>query len=65
MLCVGIGILASHRVAGPVYRMIKFLDDVTKGDYSRRLVLRKKDELKDLAGAINRLVDKLESEKKS
>ncbi|MGB2705394.1 MAG: HAMP domain-containing protein [Candidatus Omnitrophota bacterium] len=64
VLCVGIGILASHRIAGPVFRMIRFLGNVTSGDYSQRLHLRKKDELKDLAEAINRLVDKLESEKK-
>ena len=64
MLCVGIGILASHRIAGPVFRMIRFLGNVTNGDYSQRLCLRKKDELKDLAESINRLVDKLESEKK-
>lgn len=65
MLCIGIGIIASHRIAGPVYRMIKFLDTVRSGDYSQRLHLRKRDELKDLAEAINRLVEKLESEKKS
>ena len=64
MLCVGIGIIASHRIAGPVFRMIRFLGNVTGGDYSQRLHLRKKDELKDLAEAINKLVDKLESEKK-
>ena len=45
------GILVSHRVAGPIYRMIKFLDDVTAGDYSQKLVLRKHDELKDMADA--------------
>jgi len=65
IICVGIGILASHRIAGPVFRMIRFLGNVTAGDYSQRIHLRKKDELKDLAEAINKLVDKLESEKKT
>ncbi len=65
MLCAGIGILASHRIAGPVFHMIRFLGSVTNGDYSKRLHLRKKDELQDLAEAINKLVDKLESEKKT
>ncbi len=64
MLSVGIGIIASHRIAGPVFRMIRFLGNVTAGDYSQRIHLRKKDDLKDLAEAINKLVDKLESEKK-
>lgn len=65
MLCIGVGILASHRIAGPVYRMIKFLEELTKGDYTKRVILRKTDELQDLAAAINKLVEKLESEKKS
>lgn len=65
ILCVVVGVFASHRIAGPIFRMIKFLDNVTSGDYSKRLKLREKDELTDLANAINRLVDRLESEKKS
>ncbi|MBL7155535.1 MAG: HAMP domain-containing protein [Candidatus Omnitrophica bacterium] len=65
ILCTGIGIIASHKVAGPIYRMIKFIDSVAEGDYSKRLKLRKGDELTDVAGAINRLVNKLEGEKKS
>jgi len=65
MLCAGIAIIASHRIAGPVYRMIKFLEELTKGDYTKRVTLRKNDELQDMAEAINKLVEKLESEKKS
>lgn len=65
MLCIGIGILVSHKIAGPVYRMIRFLDDLTAGDYSKRLVLRRKDELKDLAEAINRLTVELDKKKKA
>jgi len=63
ILCVGLGIIASHRIAGPVYRMKVFLTGVISGDYTKRLKLRKSDELTDLADVINRLVDKLESEK--
>ena len=67
MLCIGIGIFASHRIAGPVFRMIRFLNTVAAGDYNQKLTLRKTDELKDLAEAINKVVDRLkvESEKKS
>jgi len=60
MLCIGIGIVASHKIAGPIYRMINFVNSVAEGNYKNRLKLRKKDELKDLAEAINKLVDKLE-----
>ncbi|NQU95434.1 MAG: HAMP domain-containing protein [Candidatus Omnitrophica bacterium] len=65
MICIGIGILASHKIAGPVHRMVMFLDSLTAGDYSKRLFLRKKDELKDLAEAINRLTVELDKKKKA
>lgn len=63
-LCVGVAIFASHKIAGPIYRMIRYLDSAAGGNYSERLKLRKGDELQDLAEAINRLVEKLDSEKK-
>ena len=66
IFCIAISIFTSHKVAGPIYRMIKFLGNVaTSGDYGQRIRLRKHDDLKDLAEAINGLVDKLEREKKS
>ncbi len=65
IFCIGIAIFTSHKVAGPIYRMTKFLGNVTSGDYSQRIRLRKHDDLKGLAEAINGLVDKLEREKKS
>lgn len=64
ILCVIISVFASHKIAGPVYRLITFLDSVTAGNYSQRVRLRKGDELKDLAAAVNRLVEKLDKEKK-
>ncbi|MFH1798933.1 MAG: methyl-accepting chemotaxis protein [Candidatus Omnitrophota bacterium] len=58
-----IGLVLSHRIAGPIYSMKKFLKNVSDGDYSIRLRLRKKDEMKDVAEALNHLVEKLESER--
>ncbi len=43
----------SHRVAGPFYRFEKMLDDMNQGDFSKPIVLRKKDEGKDLAQKMN------------
>jgi len=64
--CIGISIVTSHKIAGPVYRIIRFLKDITEtNNYTQRITLRKKDELKDLAEAINKLVDKLDKEKKA
>ena len=57
-------IVLSHRIAGPIYRIKTTLDDVIKGDYSKRLYLRRTDELKDIAESINILVDKLDKQGK-
>ena len=34
IICVGIGIIASHRIAGPVDRMIKFLKELSISEIS-------------------------------
>lgn len=58
-LIVTIGIFASHKIAGPIYRIEKFLDGMAKGDYSSILTLRSNDELMSLASGINRIQDGL------
>ncbi|MFH1406541.1 MAG: HAMP domain-containing protein [Candidatus Omnitrophota bacterium] len=54
------GIVWSHRLAGPVYRLEKELDKVGKGDFSVRIKFRKKDELQELAQHLNKVLDHLE-----
>lgn len=53
------GLLISHRIAGPVYRIEKELQRIADGDFSIRIRLRKKDELVSLAEGINKLLDKI------
>ena len=60
MLSIGLSIIASHRIAGPIYRIISFVRGLTSGNYSARLRLRKGDDLQDLADALNELAEKLE-----
>lgn len=59
-----LAIVLSHRIAGPIYRMKRDLDEIAAGNYSKRLRLRKTDELKDVAESINNLIDILEEKKK-
>jgi membrane-anchored glycerophosphoryl diester phosphodiesterase (GDPDase) len=47
----------SHRIAGPVFRLEKELDDRIEGKKTGPIQLREKDELKSLADKINRLVE--------
>ncbi len=58
-LVVLIGIMLSHRIAGPIYRMERFLEGIANGDITRFITLRKRDELKSLADGINTVVKSL------
>ncbi|MCF6247615.1 MAG: methyl-accepting chemotaxis protein [Desulfobacula sp.] len=53
----------THRIAGPFYRFERTLDGMVDGDISKKIVLRDKDEGKELAQKINAfnfvLADKL------
>ena len=41
----------THKIAGPVVKMTRFLHNVGTGDFSERVRLRTRDELQGLAGA--------------
>ncbi len=53
-------LILSHRLAGPIYRLEKDLQDIAKGNFSVRINFRKKDELKSIAEGINRILDEIE-----
>ena len=60
-LIVVIGIYASHKIAGPIYRIEKFLGSMADGDLSRPLTLRRNDELMSLANGINKLIESVKA----
>lgn len=53
------GVLISHRLAGPIFRLEKDLDRIIAGDHSVRIRFRQQDSLDSLAARINRVLDKL------
>ncbi|MHB8766019.1 MAG: hypothetical protein ACYDA8_17015 [Deferrisomatales bacterium] len=60
ILLAGLGVAAaalflSHRVAGPLYRFERSLEQLIAGDLKSRLVLRDRDEGKEVAELLNRL----------
>ncbi len=64
ILLLGLGIslvslFLSHRIAGPVFRLEKTLEEMAKGNLSLRITLRRKDELKELATSMNGLMSSL------
>jgi len=63
-LVIILGIVLSHRIAGPIYRIRDIMDRVAAGEYNLRIFLRKTDELKDMAESINKVVEVLENKSK-
>lgn len=61
-LFIIIGVILSHRIAGPIYRIGKYVESLMAGDYSRGLTLRKNDEFKVLARKMTRLCKKLKDD---
>lgn len=49
----------SHRVAGPLPKIYRVLRAIGEGQFDQKLVLRQKDELRDLADVINDMAAKL------
>jgi len=60
VLCIGLaGIVVTHRVAGPIYKMTRQIKDVTEGDWTVPASLRKGDELVGFFEAFRELVQSL------
>jgi len=60
-ILLAVGIVVSHRFAGPLERLESELKKITdKDDYKHRIHLRKSDDIRPLADAINKLLDKIE-----
>ena len=62
MLTVGaIVILVVHRLAGPIYRLKKTLGSIGEGNLPAPIKFRKKDEIHDLAVAVNKMLTGLKT----
>lgn len=55
-----IAIKLTHKLVGPIKRLEKDLTEVAEGNYDIRLKIRKDDDLRPFADAINKIIDKLE-----
>jgi len=54
-------VLLSHRIAGPLFRFEKSLNEISSGDLSVRVSLRKTDQLKEMQGALNKAFDNIDT----
>ena len=60
-LIFAIGLLFSHKIAGPVYRIEKTIYEIARGNLGLRIKLRKGDELWGLADTINTMAENFNS----
>ena len=61
IIVVIISVFLTHRFAGPIYRFERTIDGMALGNLNFNITLRKHDEGRDLAEAINRLKNTLSS----
>lgn len=60
LLLIWWGTILSHRFAGPLQRLEKEINKIAhNGDYSHRVHLRKNDDVKPIADAVNRLLESI------
>ena len=60
---LGMGLILTHRIAGPIYRFEAFLEQVIRGENDGPVRIRKGDEFQELANRINETVAALEMRK--
>lgn len=56
-IIAALGIVVSHKIAGPLYKIMITIDCFRAGDKKSRVYLRKDDELKDFAASVNWLLE--------
>lgn len=59
LIILRIALIYSNRIIGPLSRIEKEIDKVLAGDYSLRLSIRDKDELKSFVKKVNLLLEKI------
>jgi methyl-accepting chemotaxis protein len=60
VVAIFVGLIVSHRIAGPVYRIAEDIDRVLSGEGGVRVNLRRKDALGDVAQKVNQLIEHVE-----
>ena len=54
----------THRYYGPLVSIERFVDEMTEGDYSKRVKIRSKDELQRLTEKLNLMAESIERRQK-
>ena len=62
---IWLGLRMTHRIAGPLVRILAGLQQMSLGNFDQRMTLRKGDSLVELADAVNTLAENLRSRRKT
>ena len=62
-LIVGSVVVVSHRIAGPIYRMNKHIEEIAKGESPKEINFRKSDFFPEISEVFNKMVLKLKEER--
>jgi len=60
ILIGGLSLFASHKIAGPIFRLNSSLKNLAKGKYEERLKFRKNDYFQEVADNFNRMAESVE-----
>ena len=58
-----LGLILSHRTAGPLYHLNRVFNEIASGNRKARAKLRLQDEFQDVADSFNQMMDRLTREK--
>lgn len=58
LVTIMVALLASHKIAGPLYRFKKVIEKLGEGDFSSDFKIRKMDQLQDIAEMFNKSIGK-------
>ena len=61
ILIGGLSLFASHKIAGPIFRLNSSLKNLAKGKYEERLKFRKNDYFQEVADNFNRMAESVEN----
>jgi len=62
LVTIVLALFASHKIAGPMYRLKKVTESLAKGDFSSNFRIRKLDQFQELADAFNSMIAQLRKE---
>ena len=60
VILIGFGLLASHRLAGPIVKLERYINAVADGDLSQRIAFRRTDHLDEFADSLNDAIECLD-----